>query len=132
MMTALSSLDGVLMARLNGDTLVVTYDDDKVRFHEVVNALLSVGFGAYLRRMVLMLARHPVSDLRQWDAVAERIRNGLDGAVSVEYDAVIRRLIITLDPSLGEDEIIKTLGRLGIPQFKVVSDEVAQVTLSMS
>jgi len=131
-MTALSTVDGVLMARLQGDILVVTYDDDKVGFHDVVGALLSVGFGAYLRRVVLSLNKHPVSDLRLWDQLATRIKEELDGTVSVEYDPVIKRMIITMDPSISEGEMMMGLSRLGIQQFKVTSDEIAQVTLSMS
>ena len=131
-MTALGALDGILMAQLRGDSLVVTYDDSKVRFHEIVNSLLSVGFGAYLRRMVLSLEKHPVSDLRDWQSFEDKLKEQLDKLAIVEYDAVTKKMVLTLDTSVGEDEVFEALSKVGIGGFRVISDEVAQVTLSMS
>ena len=124
---ALSMLNGILLMKFFNNDLVITYNTDNVNFGEIAQAILSLGVGLTLRKVIMNAHIRGNVNLDELELVLSR---AVDGVVSVLYDQTTSRLLIIMHPDTDINAVINNLMSIGMVINEVTADEITQVLMA--
>ncbi|MGC9180746.1 MAG: hypothetical protein ACP5GZ_11175 [Vulcanisaeta sp.] len=124
---ALSTLNGILLMKIFNNDLAITYETNNISFSDIAQAVLSLGIGLVLRKVVMNTRRN--IDISEVESIISRV---VDGVVSLSYDQATSRLLIIMHPDTDINTVISKLASMDIVINEVTIDELSQVLMARS
>ncbi|MFB6469834.1 MAG: hypothetical protein TU36_001145 [Vulcanisaeta sp. AZ3] len=127
-LNSLSTLKGVLLMRIFDDMFVITYDTDKIKFNDIVQLILSLGVGVFLRKVIISVNTKALDA----ESLSKSLIESVDGVVELILDPHASLISILMHPDVNPSEVINLLKARGVNVREVVIDEVSQVMMARS
>jgi len=126
---ALSTLNGILLMKIFNNDLAITYETNNISFSDIAQAVLSLGIGLVLRKVVMVMNTRRNIDISEVESIISRV---VDGVVSLSYDQATSRLLIIMHPDTDINTVISKLASMDIVINEVTIDELSQVLMARS
>jgi hypothetical protein len=114
--------------RIFDDMFVITYDMDKIRFNDIVQLILSLGVGVFLRKVIISVSTKTLDA----ESLSKSLIESVDGVVELILDPHASLISILMHPDVNPSEVINLLKARGVNVREVVIDEVSQVMMARS
>jgi transcriptional/translational regulatory protein YebC/TACO1 len=120
--------EGILLMKIFDDMLVITYDTDKIKFNDIVQLILSLGVGVFLRKVIISVNTKALDA----ESLSKSLIESVDGVVELILDPYASLISILVHPDVDLNEVINLLKARGVNAREVVIDEVSQVMMARS
>lgn len=127
-LNSLSMFEGILLMKIFDDMLVITYDTDKIKFNDIVQLILSLGVGVFLRKVIISVNTKALDA----ESLSKSLIESVDGVVELILDPYASLISILMHPDVDLNEVINLLKARGVNAREVVIDEVSQVMMARS